>query len=184
MTRPRSFFLKSAAVCGLGLVMIPLVLLAFKKSVSRSAPGGSQVPVAALTITPPVKADPGDIFEDATAKAGLQFVNQYCDSKIANIIESNGTGGAWLDYDGDGFMDLYLVNSGPLEGVTHQAPGTARQPNRLYRNRGDGTFEDVTSKAGVAGAGYGTAAVAADFDNDGHTDLFVVGVGRCILYHN
>ena len=50
-------------------------------------------------------------------------------------------------------MDLYLVNSGPLEGVTHPQPGTVRQPNRLYRNRGDGTFEDVTKKAGLEGAG-------------------------------
>ena len=81
-------------------------------------------------------------------------------------------------------MDLYLVNCGPMEGVTHQAPGTVRRPNALYRNRGDGTFEDVTKKAGVEGAGYGTAAIAADYDNDGHVDLFVLGVGRCILYHN
>ena len=124
------------------------------------------------------------MFEDVTSKAGIKFVNQYCDNRIANILESNGAGGVWFDYDGDGFMDLYLVNSGPLEGVTHQAPGTAREPNRLYRNRGDGTFEDVTMKAGVAGAGYGTAAIAADYDNDGHTDLYVIGVGRCILYHN
>ena len=71
-----------------------------------------------------------------------------------------------------------------MEGVTHEAPGTVRRPNALYRNRGDGTFEDVTKKAGVEGAGYGTAAIAADYDNDGHVDLFVVGVGGCILYHN
>lgn len=135
-------------------------------------------------VTPPIAAGANDLFEDVTAKSGIQFVHQFCDSKFANILESNGAGGVWLDYDGDGLMDLYLVNSGPLEGVTHHAPGTLRQPNRLYRNRGDGTFEDVTEKAGVAGAGYGTAAVAADYDNDGHTDLFVLGVGRCILFHN
>jgi hypothetical protein len=89
-----------------------------------------------------------------------------------------------LDYNGDGFMDLYLVNSGPLSGVTHEPPGTARQPNRLFRNRGDGTFEDVTKQAGLEGAGYCTAAIAADYDNDGHADLFVTGVGRSYLYHN
>jgi hypothetical protein len=186
MNKPRSFFLKAAVLCGIALLLVPVVLMAFKSSVSRTAPigGNSPLPVAALTVTPPVKAEPEDIFEDVSEKAGLRFVNQYCDSKIANIIESNGAGGAWLDFDGDGFLDLYLVNPGPLEGVTHHVPGTARQPNRLYRNRGDGTFEDVTAKAGVKGAGYCTAAVAADYDNDGHTDLFVVGVGRCILYHN
>src|SRR6266436_5902550 len=127
-------------------------------------------PSGTLALTPPVKAGEQDLYEDVTARAGITFVHQFCDSKIANIIESNGAGGAWLDYDGDGLMDLYLVNSGPLEGVTHHAPGTAREPNRLYRNRGDGTFEDVTRKSGLEGAGYCTAAIAADYDNDGHTD--------------
>jgi len=161
-------------------------VLSFKKSVSRSAPGASlaQQPLVALSVTPPLRAGPADIFEDVTEKAGIKFVNQFCDSRIANIIESNGAGGTWLDYDGDGLIDLYVVNSGPKEGVTHHAPGTARRPNALYRNRGDGTFEDVTKKAGVEGAGYCTAAIAADYDNDGHVDLFVVAVGRCILYHN
>ena len=137
-----------------------------------------------LSQTPPVPARPGDGFEDVTEKAGIKFVNQYCDTRIANILESNGAGCAILDYDRDGLMDIYLVNSGPLEGVTHHAPGTKREPNRLYRNRGDGTFEDVTAKAGVGGSGFGTAAVSADYDNDGFPDLYVVNVGRNILFHN
>jgi len=162
------------------------VIISFRSSVSRTAPRAtiSTRPVAALSVTPPIPADPNDLFEDVSEKAGLHFVNQFCDSRIANIIESNGAGGCWLDYDGDGLMDLYVVNSGPLEGVTHQAPGTARRPNALYRNRGDGTFEDVTRKAGLEGVGYCTAAIAADYDNDGHVDLFVLGVGRSYLYHN
>jgi enediyne biosynthesis protein E4 len=178
--------LKWVVVLIIGIAGCLAVVMSFKASVSRSAPGngGAQQPVAALSITPPVTAEPNDIFEDVTEKAGVGFVNQYCDSRIANIIESNGAGGTWLDYDGDGLLDLYLVNSGPLEGVTHHTPGTVRQPNRLYRNRGDGTFEDVTKKSGVEGAGYGTAAIAGDFDNDGHVDMYVTGVGRCILYHN
>jgi hypothetical protein len=175
---------KIIAALGLMALLGSAVVLTFKKSVTRAAPPSSNAPVAALTLTPTIDAGKDDLFEDVTAKAGIHFVNQYCDSRIANILESNGAGGVWLDYDGDGLMDLYLVNSGPLEGVTHQPPGTARQPNRLYRNKGDGTFEDVTKKAGVEGAGYGTAAIAADYDNDGHTDLYVIGVGRCILYHN
>ncbi len=176
-----------AVLLALGLVLTVVIILSFKKSVSRSAGSGtapSVVPAATLTATPPIPAEPSDLFEDVTAKAGIRFVHQYCDTRIANIIESNGAGGTWLDFDGDGLMDIYLVNSGPLQGVTHHKPGTIRQPNALYRNRGDGTFEDVTKKAGVEGAGYGTAAVAGDFDNDGHTDLYVVGVDRCILYHN
>src|SRR5690242_11822771 len=173
-----AFVLAVVLALGLGVV------LSFKTSVRRTAPAASGIPVPASAVTPPVIAAKEDLFEDVTEKAGIKFVNQYCDSRIANILESNGAGGVWFDYDGDGLMDLYLVNSGPLEGVTHHKPGTAREPNRLYRNRGDGTFEDVTKKAGVEGAGYGTAAIAADYDNDGHTDLFVTCVGRCILYHN
>ena len=145
---------------------------------------GSSLREPAPAATPSVPAGPNDLFEDVTAKAGIHFIHQFCDSKIANILESNGAGGCWLDYDGDGLMDLFLVNSGPLDGVTHHPAGTVREPNRLYRNRGDGTFEDVTERAGLNGAGYCSAAIAADYDNDGHTDLFVVGVGRCYLYHN
>jgi hypothetical protein len=174
---------KGVAIAFLFVCLVAAVLLT-KRFTGQPPinPPGSAVP--ALAFTPPIAPGANDLFEDVTANAGIGFVHQYCDSKIANIIESNGAGGTWLDYDGDGLMDLYLVNSGPLSGVTHQAPGTPREPNRLYRNRGDGTFEDVTHKAGLEGAGYCTAAIAADYDNDGHTDLFVTAVGRCYLYHN
>jgi enediyne biosynthesis protein E4 len=135
-------------------------------------------------VTPPIPAEPADLFEDVTGPAGLQFVHQFCDTRLANIIQSSGSGVSVLDYDGDGFMDLYFVNAGPLEGVTNHEPGTRREPNRLYRNRGDGTFEDVTARAGVAGHGYGIAAVSGDFNNDGWADLYVVNVGKNILYQN
>ena len=81
-------------------------------------------------------------------------------------------------------MDLFLVNSGPLEGVTHHRPGTVREPNRLFRNRGNGTFEDLTVRSGLAGSGYGVTATAGDFDNDGFPDLYVVNVGTNRLYRN
>lgn len=150
---------------------------ASKQEAGESKPG-------AQGITPPIPAGAEDIFEDATAKSGLTFVQQYCDERIANIIESNGSGAAILDYDNDGWPDVYLVNQGPLEGVTHHKQGTRREPNRLYRNQGNGTFEDVAEKAGVAGAGFGIGAVAADYDNDGYVDLYLVTVGKNILYHN
>jgi hypothetical protein len=123
-------------------------------------------------------------FEDVTKRAGLDFVHQLANGQLDNIMKSNGAGGAFLDYDNDGFMDIYLVNSGPLPGLPDAPPGTSRQPNRLYRNRGDGTFEDVTKRAGVEGSGFGIMAAAADYDNDGYTDLLVVNLGSLILYHN
>lgn len=151
-----------------------------------TGPGGAAANPAAMTrdVLPPITPGAKDRFEDVTQAAGLRFVHQLCDDHISNILESNGAGGAILDADGDGWMDIFLVNSGPLDGVTKHAPGTRREPNRLYRNRGDGTFEDLTERAGLAGRGYGSAAAAADYDNDGDTDLYVVNVGPNHLYRN
>lgn len=164
------------------------VLLALSLTACRQGEGGSTPsmprPHGQLSVTPPIPAGPLDVFEDVTARSGIKFVQQYCDERIANILESNGSGAAILDYDQDGWMDIYLVNPGPLDGVTHHLPGTVREPNRLYRNQGDGTFEDVTEQARVPGNGYAFAAAAADYDNDGFPDLYVVQVGKNLLYHN
>lgn len=149
-----------------------------------SEPTDTAAQPLAFTVTAPITAGPNDLFEDVTAKAGITFVQQYCDDRIANIIESNGSGVIAFDYDNDGYMDLFFTNPGPLPGVTHEAPGTARQPCRLYHNNRDGTFTDVTEKAGVGGAGYAVAVAAADYDGDGWEDLYVVCVGKSILYHN
>ncbi len=134
--------------------------------------------------TPPVPAGPNDLFEDVTGRAGIDLVPQFCHDRIANILLSNGAGGAVFDFDNDGFEDIYLLNWGPLPGVTSPRFGTRREPNRLYHNRGDGTFADVTVKAGLAGSGYGSAAATGDFDNDGFTDLYVVNIGRSQLFRN
>lgn len=124
------------------------------------------------------------VFEEVTQAAGIAFVHQLVGETIDNIMKSDGAGGTLLDYDGDGFMDIYLVNSGPAPVLADAPPGTQRWPNKLYRNRGNGTFEDVTQRAGVEGSGFGTTAAAADYDNDGRTDLLVVNFGSLILYHN
>ena len=123
-------------------------------------------------------------FEEITERAGIEFHHQLADGDLSNIMESDGAGGTVLDYDGDGLMDLYFVNSGPDPVISDAPAGTERWPNRLYRNRGDGTFEDRTEPAGVAGHGFGIAAAAADYDNDGDTDLYVVNAGSSILYQN
>ncbi len=123
-------------------------------------------------------------FAEVTSSAGVVFAHQLADGKLDNIMESDGAGGVVLDFDNDGWMDLYLVNSGPAPVLSDAPPGTVRQPNRLFRNLGGGIFKDVTESAGVAGHGFGTTAAAADYDNDGDTDLLVVNFGGLILYQN
>ncbi|MFM1941476.1 MAG: hypothetical protein RI897_458 [Verrucomicrobiota bacterium] len=154
------------------------------KNKERIAPAYSVDPAPPLATTPPIQSQPKDRFEDVTPNTGITFVHQHCDTKISNILQSNGSGVAILDYNLDGLMDIYFVNAGPQENVTHHEPGTPRQPNQLYENLGNGTFKNVTQKAGVAGHGYGTAAIASDFDNDGDPDLYVVNFGTNILYQN
>ncbi len=168
---------------GLAVMLLFALGLAACKPKSYEPPSDASRP-APFTVTPPIRAGANDLFEDVTAKAHIDFVQQFCDERIANILESNGSGVVVFDYDNDGFMDLYFVNPGPLARVTHEAPGTQRQPNRLYHNNGDGTFTDVTEKAGVGGQGFGIAAAAADYDGDGWVDLYVVNVGKNILYRN
>ena len=126
----------------------------------------------------------GSVFAEVTDAARIDFVHQLANGRLDNIMKSDGAGGAVLDCDGDGWMDFYLVNSGPVPVLSEAPPGTPRLPNRLYRNRGDGTFEDIARRAGVEGHGFGTTAAAADIDNDGDTDLLVVNFGGLILFRN
>ncbi len=104
---------------------------------------------------------------------GKQGTNTY-------LIETTGTGAAAFDYDGDGWIDIFLVNGSTLEGF----PPGQEPTNHLYRNRGNGTFDDVTAAAGLVQSGWGQAACAGDYDNDGHDDLFVTYWGQNHLYRN
>jgi enediyne biosynthesis protein E4 len=96
------------------------------------------------------------------------------------LPETSGAGCAFLDYDNDGWMDIYLVNSGKADFYTPPRP----LRNELYRNNRDGTFTDVTEKAGVAGGGYGMGVAVGDYNGDGFPDLYVTQFGRNILYRN
>jgi len=113
--------------------------------------------------------------------SGILWVHENAKSPERYLPESLGPGCAYLDYDNDGWMDIYLVNSGPSDFYTPKQP----LRNALYKNNRDGTFTDVTEKAGVAaGTTFGMGVAAADYNNDGYPDLFVTAYGRCILYHN
>ena len=118
--------------------------------------------------------------EVGSTSSGIHFVHSSGHSDQKYLPESTGAGCAFLDYDHDGWMDIYLVNSGPCDFWTPPSPIR----NALYRNNRDGTFTDVTEKAGVQGGGYGMGVAVGDYNNDGFPDLYVTQYGRSILYRN
>jgi enediyne biosynthesis protein E4 len=139
----------------------------------RAAAGQAQVP----TNAPAPAAD----FEDVAAKAGLTAANVFGGLVTKKyIIETTGTGVAIFDYDNDGWPDIFLVNGTTLEGF----PSGKAPTNHLYRNNHDGTFSDVTTKAGLASTGWGQGVCVGDYDNDGWDDLYVTYYGSNRLYHN
>jgi hypothetical protein len=120
-------------------------------------------------------------FENRQEKSGVTFVLNNGTTDDKPIIDSTLGGVALLDYDNDGYLDIFLTNGASIPGLRKS---NRTFSNRLYHNNRDGTFTDVTERAGVAGEGYSMGAAAADYDNDGWTDLYVTGVNRNILYHN
>jgi hypothetical protein len=131
----------------------------------------------------PLSGDPslGFRFENVAQKAGLTAVTTFGGRDTNKyLLETTGCGAAFLDYDGDGRLDVFLVNGTTLEGF----PKGEEPRGRLYRNKGGGTFEDVTLKAGLVQTGWGQGVCVGDYDNDGHPDLFVSHWGQSRLYRN
>lgn len=125
------------------------------------------------------------VFVERASEAGLDFVHQSGATGEYNYPELLVGGGALLDYDDDGLLDIYLVQSGPVPGSAgNMSPAADRPGNRLFRNLGNGAFEDVTDAAGVGDTGYGAGATVADVDRDGLVDLYVTNVGPNRLYRN
>ncbi len=144
--------------------------------------------------TPPAKArksvDAGSDVRlvDWTEAGRVRFTHTLGDDQMSNIVEASGVGCALWDYDGDGWLDLYLVNGVYLPGVSDPAAagddGLVAASDRLYRNRNGQQFEDVTVATGVVPGGYGMGATVGDYDNDGRPDLYVTNYGPNRLYHN
>ena len=128
------------------------------------------------------------VFKDVAGASGIDFVHSFGDEHMSWILEATGPGCGFIDYDVDGDLDLYFVNGSYLEGINDPYP-EGRDPkqelrNRLYRNRGDGMFADVTEAAGVGDTGYGMGCVVGDYDNDGYPDLYITNYGPNVLYRN
>jgi hypothetical protein len=140
-------------------------------STPGGAPQGGKAPDAPITVR----------YTDVRKAAGITFFQDSTQTDEKYYLETMGTGVGWIDYDQDGLMDLYFVQSAATD--IYKPPHPLR--SALYHNNGDGTFTDVTEKAGVGGEGhYGQGVAVGDFDNDGWPDLYVTGYGHAILYHN
>ena len=160
------------ATIGAGVIVIAIIgiLLVLRKPVGEVPAGG-----------PPDGPEPGGPwFVDVTRDAGIDFVHFDPVTDSHFIQETMGSGLGWIDYDADGWPDLFCVQDGPVR----PAPGAAAPGNRLYRNNRDGTFTDVTAQAGLGRSGFGQGCAVGDFDNDGYDDLAVTYLPGLVLYRN
>jgi enediyne biosynthesis protein E4 len=141
------------------------------------------ITLTALAVQTPKTSEPAIPvrFTDIRKQAGITFMQDATATDEKYYLETMGTGLGWIDYDQDGLMDLFFVQSAATDIYKPAQP----LRSALYHNNGDGTFTDVTDKAGVGGSGhYGQGVAVGDYDNDGYPDLYVTGYDRAILYHN
>jgi hypothetical protein len=157
------------AKCGSFLALVTAIALTLQlKALGGQAPKAQEPPITVR-------------FTDVRQAAGITFLQDATQTEEKYYLETMGTGVGWIDYDQDGLMDLFFVQSAATD--IYKPPRPLR--SALYHNNGDGTFADVTEKAGVGGTGhYGQGVTVGDFDNDGYPDLYVTGYERAILYHN
>ena len=143
--------------------------------------------LALLFAASPNSPTPGR-FVDVTEKLGIHFRQQASPTSKKYLLETMGSGVALFDYDNDGRLDIFFANGARLDDPTPKGSIPKKDGpkywNRLYHQKSDGTFEDVTEHAGLTGIGYSTGVAVGDYDNDGFEDLYVAGYGRSTLYHN
>jgi hypothetical protein len=161
-------------------VAILLILAALHPATSQEREHEQPTKSQATTPTPR--------FVDITHERGVHFQHFASHTAKKYLIETMGPGVALLDYDNDGRLDLFIVNGAPLSEPTPKGtvPKKVRPEhwNRLYHQKQDGSFEDVTEKSGLQGEGYGMGVAVGDYDNDGWEDIYVTAYGGNKLYHN
>jgi enediyne biosynthesis protein E4 len=152
-------------------LIISLAPLGLAQNAAKPAPA----PANSLGVT----------FTNVAKQSGLTHKTIYGDErKNKYLLETTGSGVAWFDYDHDGWLDLFFVNGTRLNLDPKLFPKGQEPTSRLYKNNRNGTFTDVTAKAGLARTGWGQSACVGDYDNDGHDDLFVSYYGKNVLYKN
>ena len=131
----------------------------------------------------PAKSN-SEFFQEISESIGLDFVHSIGAEEMNNIVESVGGGAAFLDYDKDGFMDIYTCSGTWLEGFSKSEKPQELPHNHLYKNMQDGTFRDVSSQSGVQGESYSMGITVGDFNNDGYPDIYLSNYGKNTLYQN
>ena len=163
------------------LVHTPLVAVLGTAALAVSAPRASEPRAGADVVRFEGGTGLGFSFTNVARDAGLNHTTVFGGSTANKyLLETTGTGVAFIDYDNDGWLDLFFVNGTTLEGF----PADKAPINHLYRNKADGTFEDVTVRAGLAASGWGQGACVGDYDGDGYDDLVVTYFGQNRLYRN
>ncbi len=191
MARSLVVYVLALLVIGSAVTAATWFYLGSSEEPQPDAPVASQTPPEILVVRPKTEpALPSGVevqFVDVTAKAGIDFVHFDGHTDREYIMETMGAGVGWLDYDQDGYMDLFLVQGSTFDTGGLSPPRLAKSPPtcKLYRNLHDGRFEDVTEKVGLAHVGCGQGVAVGDIDNDGYPDLFLTCFGKPnVLYHN
>jgi hypothetical protein len=161
----------------LAFLLFSLIYLTGCQSTDKKTTSADQSPTS-------VPEDNGDFFQQISPDNGVIFKHTVGDHHMDNLVETVGGGAVFLDYDQDGYLDLYMSNGSYTEGLSEGEPLEGTHTNQLFRNKGDGTFEDVTEAARVGHEGYGMGMTVGDINNDGYPEIYITNYGPNVLYLN
>ncbi|NOY36385.1 MAG: CRTAC1 family protein [Chlorobi bacterium] len=162
------------------IILVPILILGACQPKNKTTTSTEK---AKESVLPPPN---GDYFQDITKYSGIDFIRTIGDEHLSNLVESDGGGAAFLDYDQDGYLDIYVSNGNYNKTLSRnqEHPAKKDSENHLFRNIHNGTFQDVTQKAKVGDRGYGMGVTVGDFDNNGYPDIYVSNYGPNVLYKN